>query len=83
LELVPLELVRYLRGEHAALPWHERMIVIAEYTQKNYMFAGMDAKTRICPALRWIETTTEIRLTEGEYKIYLGMFRNQVERRLA
>ena len=68
---------------HAALPWHERMIVIAEYTQKNNMFAGMDAKTRIRAALRWIETTTEIRLTEGEYKIYLGMFRNQVERRLA
>lgn len=74
---------RAVEEMHAALPWHERMIVIAEYTQKNNMFAGMDAKTRIRAALRWIETTTDIRLTEGDYKIYLGMFRNQVERRLA
>ncbi|WP_287820134.1 hypothetical protein [Achromobacter sp.] len=67
---------------HAALPWHERMVIISEYTQKNSLFGGMDARARIRAALRWIETTTGTRLTEGEYKIYLGMFRNEVERKI-
>lgn len=68
---------------HAALPWHERMVVIAEYPQKNAMFGAMDTKARRKAALEWIATTTGIALNETEYKLYLGLFRSQVERRLA
>ncbi|KAG0752999.1 hypothetical protein G6F22_021635 [Rhizopus arrhizus] len=67
---------------HAALPWHERMVVIAEYPQKNAMFGAMDTKARRKAALEWIATTTGIALNETEYKLYLGLFRNQVERKL-
>lgn len=31
---------RTVEEMHAALPWHERMVVIAEYPQKNAMFGG-------------------------------------------
>ncbi|WP_313622840.1 hypothetical protein [Achromobacter sp.] len=68
---------------HAALPWHERMIVIAEYPQKNAMFGDLTARARIAKALDWIADTTGVVLTETEYKLYLGLFRGQVERRLA
>ncbi|KAG0905832.1 hypothetical protein G6F31_021890 [Rhizopus arrhizus] len=67
---------------HAALPWHERMVVIAEYPQKNAMFGAMDTKARRKAALEWIATTTGIALNETEYKRYPGLFRNQVERKL-
>ncbi|WP_238925067.1 hypothetical protein [Achromobacter insuavis] len=68
---------------HAALPWHERMVVIAEYPQKNAKFGNLDAKARIKTARAWIATTTGVALTENEYKLYLGLFRSQVERELA
>lgn len=68
---------------HAALPWHERMVIIAEYPQKNSMFAGLDARTRGDRARAWIADTTGVAMTEPQYRIYLGLFRNQVERRLA
>lgn len=68
---------------HAALPWHERMIVIAEYPQKNAMFGHLDARARVSSALYWIASTTGVPLTENEYKLYLGLFRSQVERRFA
>lgn len=68
---------------HAALPWHERMVIIAEYTQKNAMFGDLDARTRQTKALAWIEYTTGVVLTDTDYKLYLGLFRGQVERRLA
>lgn len=67
---------------HQALPWHERMIVIAEYSQKNQLFKDLNAKERIERARRWIEEVTGVRLTEHEYKMYLGLFKNQVGRRL-
>jgi len=57
--------------------------VIAEYPQKNAMFGAMDTKARRKAALEWIATTTGIALNETEYKLYLGLFRNQVERRIA
>ncbi|AVG38525.1 hypothetical protein [Achromobacter insolitus] len=68
---------------HAALPWHERMVIIAEYPQKNAMFGHLDARARIKAARNWIANTTGVALTETEYKLYLGLFRSQVERRLA
>ena len=74
---------RVVEAMHAALPWHERMIVIAEYPQKNAMFGALDAKGRVDAALDWIASTTGVALTETEYKLYLGLFRSQVERKLA
>lgn len=68
---------------HAALPWHERMVIIAEYPQKNAMFGHLDARARVKAAREWIANTTGVALTETEYKLYLGLFRSQVERRLA
>ncbi|WP_306633255.1 hypothetical protein [Achromobacter aegrifaciens] len=68
---------------HAALPWHERMVIIAEYPQKNAMFGRLDARARVKAAREWIANTTGVALTETEYKLYLGLFRSQVERRLA
>lgn len=68
---------------HAALPWHERMIIIAEYPQKNVMFGQLDGRARRAKALDWIADTTGVALTETEYKLYLGLFRSLVERRLA
>lgn len=74
---------RAVEEMHAALPWHERMVVIAEYPQKNAMFGGMDPRARRRAAREWIAETTGIAMNETEYKLYLGLFRNQVERRLA
>ncbi|MDF8364530.1 hypothetical protein [Achromobacter anxifer] len=68
---------------HAALPWHERMIIIAEYPQKNVKFGQLGARARRERALDWIADTTGIALTDTEYKLYLGLFRGLVERRLA
>jgi len=31
---------------HAALSWHERMVISAEYPQKNAKFGGLDPKGR-------------------------------------
>lgn len=67
---------------HKQLPWHERMIVIAEYTQKNSRFAGMDTRQRREKARRWIEETTGVHLTDTQYKLYLGLFKNTIARKL-
>jgi len=67
---------------HAALPWHERMVIISEYTQKNNLFGGMDAKARRQAAREWIAETTGVGLSDSDYRIYLGMFRQAVERKL-
>lgn len=74
---------RIVEEMHAELPWHERMVIIAEYPQKNAKFGAMDTRTRRKAAREWIAETTGVALTENEYKIYLGMFRSQVERKLA
>jgi len=67
---------------HAALPSHERMVVIAEFPQKNAKFGAMDTKARRRAAREWIAETTGVTMNETEYKLYLGLFRNQVERKL-
>ncbi|OZI39020.1 hypothetical protein CEG14_05650 [Bordetella genomosp. 1] len=68
---------------HAALPWHERMVLIAEYPQKNAMFGALDARARCDVARKWIAETTGVALTGVQYRLYLGLFRDQVARRLA
>lgn len=67
---------------HRGLPHHEGMAVTAEYPQKNAMFAGMHARQRQEAARRWIGQVTGVWLTEHEYLMYLGLFKNQVGRRL-
>lgn len=73
---------RAVEDMRAALPWHERMVVIAEYPQKNAKFGGMDPKARRRAAREGIADTTGVAINEAEYKLYLGLFRNQVERKL-
>lgn len=68
---------------HTALPWHERMVIIAEYIQKNAKFGGLDPKGPRKAARALIANTNGAALTETEYKLYLGLLRSQVERRLA
>ena len=68
---------------HAALPWHERMVIIAEYPQKNAKFGGLDSTARRKAARKWIASTTGVAMTEIEYKLYLGLFRSQVEARMS
>lgn len=80
---INIDHARAVEEMHAALPWHERMVIIAEYPQKNAMFGHLDARGRLDKALDWIASTTGVALTETEYKLYLGLFRGQVERRLA
>ncbi|ANY17238.1 hypothetical protein [Bordetella pseudohinzii] len=74
---------RAVEAMHASLPRHERMVIIAEYPQKNAKFGNLTAAQRRTAARRWIRSTTGVSLGETEYKLYLGLFRDQVERRLA
>lgn len=67
---------------HAALPWHERMVIIAEFPQKNAKFGGLDSKARRKAAREWIAETTGVGLSDSDYRIYLGMFRQAVERKM-
>jgi len=53
-----------VEARHAALPRYERMIVIAEYPQKNVMFKDVNAQQRGQAARRWIAETTGIHLTK-------------------
>lgn len=80
--LIMVDHARRVDEMHQALPWHERMVVIAEYSQKNRLFKDLNAKQRIERARLWIEEVTGVRLTEHEYKMYLGFFKNQVARKL-
>ena len=66
---------------HAALPQHERMIIIAEYPQKNVMFGHIESAAGRCSAARrWIHRVTGVDLSEHQYKIYLGFFKDAVRR---
>lgn len=73
---------RDVQAMHEALPWHERMVVIAEYPQKNCLFKDMSAGERLTAARRWIGQVTGVWLSEPEYKMYLGLFKDQVGRKL-
>lgn len=67
---------------HRRLPHHERMIVIAEYPQKNVMFADLEAHERREAARRWIAEVTGVHLTDHHYRLYLGLFKHVVEREM-
>lgn len=85
-ESEPLPINEYhaqkVREMYEKLPWHERMILQAEYSNRQRLFGDASAKERRPAAIRWIATTTGVALNETEYKLYLGLFRNQVERKL-
>lgn len=72
-----------VREMYDMLPWHEQMILQAEYSNRQRLFGDARGKERRIAAMRWIANTTGVTLTETEYKLYLGLFRDQVERRLA
>ncbi|MDQ8033235.1 hypothetical protein [Bordetella genomosp. 1] len=72
-----------VQAMHDALPWHERMAVIAEYPQKHARFGALDARARAAAACAWIADTTGVVLTQAQYQIYVGMFREAVARRIA
>lgn len=67
---------------HKALPHHEQMIVIAEYPQRHGFFAGLPARQRREKAQRWIKTVTGVSIREPEYKLYLGLFKELVWRKV-
>lgn len=73
---------RTVQQMHEALPWHERMVIIAEFPQKNRLFKDMTAGDRLTAARRWIGQVTGVWLSEPEYKMYLGLFKDQVGREL-
>ena len=65
------------------LQLHERMVVIAEYPQKNGRFADMHARQRMETARRWIAKTAKVWLTEKEYEACLRVFKNMIELEVA
>lgn len=79
---IQVDQARIVDEMHQLLPWHERMVIISEYPQKNRRFADMHARQRMEAALRWIAQTTGVWLKEPEYKLYLGLFKDQVGREL-
>lgn len=68
---------------HKTLPQHEQMVVIAEYTQRNGIFAGLNAKQRLEKAQRWINSVTGVWLREAEYSQRLDLFKDLVYREVA
>lgn len=67
---------------HALLPWHERMVIIAEYPQRHARFGGKVAAARRQAARSWIFETTGVHLSDTDYKLYLGLFKIEVERKV-
>lgn len=65
---------------HRALPWHEQIIITAEYPQKHVRFAGLNARNRSDAARRWILQMTDVAMTDVQYKLYLGFFKQAVKR---
>lgn len=68
---------------HKTLPQHEQMVVIAEYTQRNGIFAGLSVRQRRERAQRWINTVTGVWLRECEYIQSLDRFKGLVDREVA
>ncbi|WP_338618169.1 hypothetical protein [Pigmentiphaga sp. CHJ604] len=66
---------------HRALPHHERMVIIAEYPQRNVRFWDLEHDARRSAARRWISSVTGVSLTDHQYRLYLGLFIDAVKRR--
>lgn len=73
---------RLVDAMHKALPHHEGMVITAEYPQKNVRFGHLNSEARVRAARRWISLVTGVHLTEHDYKLYLGFFKSEVERRV-
>lgn len=67
---------------YRALPRPEQMVIIAEYPQKNVRFGMLSEPQRRTLARRWIYETTGVYVTDEQYGLYLGLFRDAVRREL-
>ncbi|NYT38886.1 hypothetical protein ERD78_18785 [Allopusillimonas soli] len=63
---------------HRTLPHHEGMIITAEYPQRNVRFFDLQEHERMQAARRWIAQITGVHLTDNEYRLYLGLFKNRI-----
>ncbi|WP_233574938.1 MULTISPECIES: hypothetical protein [unclassified Pusillimonas] len=70
-------------GMHKRLPHHEGMVISAEFPQKKGMFGGLASDARQLAARRWIYVITGVNLSDNECKLYLGLFKDRVQRRFA
>ena len=75
-----VHLAQQVKALYERLPHHERMVIIAEYPQRNRRFAGLNERDRNDSARRWICDVTGVHLLAFEYRLYLGAFQNLVER---
>ena len=67
---------------HASLPWHERMVITAEYPQRNGRFLGKATAARRKAARDWILEVTGVSLADVDYQLYLGLFKEEVKRKV-
>lgn len=67
---------------HQRLSHPQRMVIIAEYPQRNGRFRGLRAEVRAEKARRWIHTVTGAWLLDAEYQRDLTVFKQRVEERL-
>ncbi len=80
---INIEQAEKIEQLHKKLSQSEQMVVIAEYTQRNGMFAGLNAKQRREKAQRWINSVTGVWLRECEYIQSLDRFKDLVDREVA
>ncbi|RIY41964.1 hypothetical protein [Neopusillimonas maritima] len=78
---IQVDQAREVEQMHKSLSHFEAMIITAEYPQKNAMFAGLSGDARQTKARRWIFTVTGVHLSADEYRMFLGLFRDSVQRR--
>lgn len=67
---------------HQKLDHSQRMVIIAEYPQRNGLFQGLRPETRSKRARRWIYVVTGAWLLDVEYQRELVVFKQRVEERL-
>jgi len=77
---INVEHAQKVQALYDELPRHEQMAVTAEYPQKHARFGRFNAYGRMRRARAWIADVTGVRLTETEYKLYVGLFRDMVGR---
>lgn len=78
---IQIDQAMIVEGMHKQLPHHEGMVITAEFPQKNAMFGGLASDARQAAARRWIYSVTGVHLSDNEYKLYLGLFKDRVQRR--
>jgi len=80
---VNVEHAQRVQALYDRLPRHEQMAVTAEYPQKYARFGRFNADGRSRRARAWIADATGVWLTETEYRLYVGLFRDLVGRTVA